>query len=75
MLDPLVAYQDDPTGESVHHPYSAFNQGWDAAAAGHAQERNPYRVDTPWGRAWQDGWMCYHEDEDHEPELRIDDAD
>ncbi|HET7322076.1 MAG TPA: hypothetical protein VFI96_06250 [Longimicrobiaceae bacterium] len=67
MLDPLTAYMDDPTGATVHHPYSAFNQGWDAAEAGHPLDANPYRIDTPWGRAWSDGWHCFHDDPDDDP--------
>lgn len=61
-LNPLVAYEDDPVGNSVHHPYSAFNQGWDAGEQGHGEWLNPY----PEGRErrwWEQGWVEATEEE------------
>ena len=42
VLDPLLAYEDDPIGDTVHHPYSACNQGYEAASLGHPESANPY---------------------------------
>lgn len=40
--DPLIAYPDDPGGDTVHQPYTAFLQGWDAAEEGLPESLNPY---------------------------------
>lgn len=37
MAEPvaLAKLEDDPVGDTVHHPYSAYNQGWDAFVGGY----------------------------------------
>ena len=54
--DPLVAYADDPITNTVHHPYTAYNQGWDAADAGWHELANPYPVRSRVGIWWRMGW-------------------
>jgi hypothetical protein len=51
----------DTGGEDVHHPYSAFNQGFDAQAKGYPKSCNPYapgakseRFGESWW--WDLGW-------------------
>lgn len=71
-LDPLTAYEDDPVANTVHHPYSAFNQGWDARDAGYGIDRNPYGDGTREEHFWSLGWIEADEDdpryyEDPEP--------
>lgn len=56
-LHPLVAYEDDPPGVEVHHPYGAFNQGWDAYEAGYALRLCPYPETCRWRAAWRQGWV------------------
>ena len=46
---------DDPVRDKVHHPYSAFNQGFEAKEMGYIKQRNPH----PRGREhdwWNIGW-------------------
>lgn len=54
--DPLARLVDDPVGNTVHHPYSAYCQGWDAREEGHAIQRNPYDSDTRESDWWAMGW-------------------
>ena len=55
-LNPLLAYDDEPTKHGgVHHPYSAFNQGYAAASLGYPDGMCPYEEDSREGRAWMDG--------------------
>lgn len=56
-LDPLTAYADDPVGDTVHHPFSAYNQGHDAALAGFTAARCPYSADDERERQW---WLTGH---------------
>lgn len=55
-LDPLTAYDDDPVGGTVHHPFSAFNQGDDAQRAGHPIGACPYRQGDRREQWWREGW-------------------
>lgn len=65
-LNPLIAYDDDPTTDAVHHPYSAYNQGWDAGERGHPRSCNPYPEGSTERRFWFDGWDG---EDDYEREL------
>lgn len=56
-LNPLVAYEDDPVADTVHHPYSAYNQGWDARGHGHSLTANPYEDGTREEHWWSMGWV------------------
>lgn len=47
QLNPIVAYEDDPVGDTVHHPYSAASQGYDAAEAGFPASACPYPEPAP----------------------------
>ena len=55
--DPLTPLEDDPVGNSVHHPYAAFSQGWDAYYDGHDLNLNPYREGSTEHRWWAHGWV------------------
>lgn len=55
-LDPLVAYSDDPFGDTVHHPYSAYNQGHEAALRNYLIEDNPYPLHTETWYWWLEGY-------------------
>ena len=55
-LNPIIAYDDDPKTDRVHHPYSAFNQGYDAFEAGYGKERNPYTANERLAANWLEGW-------------------
>ena len=55
-LDPFTAYADEPHIENgVHHPYTAFNQGWDARKMGAARNLNPYVPQTREHDWWRMG--------------------
>ncbi len=56
-LGPLIAYDDDPVNNTIHHPYTAFNQGWDAADTGFMLAENPYDVGRREWRNWLQGWL------------------
>jgi len=58
----IIAYADDPITDSVHHPYTAYNQGFDAFQEGHPIERNPY--DGRNGSWWTAGWRSAEEQEE-----------
>lgn len=60
-LDPLTAYADDPMGDTVHHPYSAYNQGHDAGLAGHSAHLCPY-TEEKHPRLWRKWWLDGHRD-------------
>lgn len=60
--DPLARLEDDPTGDTVHHPYTAFNQGWAASEEGYVRGDNPYPTGSREFAAWDRGWQ--EEDED-----------
>ena len=51
---PIVAYSDDPLTDSVHHPFTAFNQGYDAFLCGFDISKNPYKDKN--GDWWRSGW-------------------
>lgn len=53
--DPLIALEDDPEHGSVHQPYSAFNQGFDAGEQGIPISLNPYPEESIWWHWWNDG--------------------
>ena len=61
-LDPLVAYPDDPIKDTVHQPYSAYLQGYEAGQQGVFSSLNPYKgvCEMFWEEGRQDG-----EDEAH----------
>lgn len=54
----LIPVTDDGTEEN-HQPYTAFNQGFDAAEFGARRKLNPYPsgIECDW---WDDGWDCFH---------------
>ena len=54
--DPLALLLDDPETDSVHHPYTAYNQGWDAERAGINRMLNPYERGTREAEWWDNGW-------------------
>lgn len=55
----LTVVRDDPTTDAVHQPYTAFNQGFDAAVEhGLSRESNPYsddRLRIWWDMGWEEG--------------------
>ena len=60
--DPLAILPDDPVGNSVHHPYTAFNQGWDANDHGYLVTMNPYTDGTREAHWWRMGFIEATED-------------
>lgn len=52
--DPMMRLEDDGQSDDVHHPYTAFNQGYDAADQGLPESLNPYQ-DDPREFLWW-GW-------------------
>jgi ribosome modulation factor len=53
----------DTGGDDVHHPYTAFNQGFEAFDSGFPKECNPYDDDSL--KAWWDtGWDEAKEQDD-----------
>lgn len=54
--DPLARLEDDPVNNTVHHPYTAHCQGWDARVAGIPLTANPYDEASGWRWAWEAGW-------------------
>lgn len=54
--NPLVAYEDDFENDTVHHPYTAWNQGFDASEQGIPISLNPYKDDSREFDAWNEGW-------------------
>lgn len=62
-LHPLVEYEDDPRGDTVHHPYSAYNQGYQAYEDGYARRLNPYVQGTRESDYWYTG---FDESKEHE---------
>lgn len=54
--DPLIAYEDDFENDTVHHPYTAFNQGYEARQCDISLSLNPYDPGTREHDAWVDGW-------------------
>lgn len=58
----LTAMEDDGVSDAVHHPYTAFNQGFAAFDHGLSRESNPYTEDRL--RSWWDmGWEEAREQE------------
>lgn len=53
--DPLIAYEDDPEGDTVHQPYTAFNQGFEAGEQGIPKSLNPYAHDSREEHWWDMG--------------------
>lgn len=53
--DPLMRLEDDPSGSTVHQPYSAFNQGFDAGKSETPISVNPYEEDSREFRWWNLG--------------------
>mgnify|MGYP003393017469 CR=1 FL=1 len=51
----LIALEDDYVHDTVHHPYTAFNQGFDARLMKIAKHKNPYRFGEN-SRWWADGY-------------------
>lgn len=52
-----LALPDDPTVEYLHHPYLAYNQGWDARDLGLGKYVNPYAIHSRNWQWWRDGWL------------------
>jgi ribosome modulation factor len=46
---------DDPKGDIVHQPFTAFNQGHDAFHWGLKRDANPYPTSSE-KASWDDGW-------------------
>ena len=62
---PFVALADDPVGDTVHHPYSAYNQGHDAGMLGWPNDAmNPYPPDSREHRWWRMGFFDGAEPDD-----------
>lgn len=59
--DPLIAYEDDPYTDKVHQPFTAWNQGWNAAEQGIPQSLNPYPQYSVTALFWDDGHEEYAE--------------
>lgn len=59
--DPLIAYEDDPIGDTVHQPYTAFCQGFDAAAQGTPASLNPYDEGSRENAWWAMGYLEFNE--------------
>ena len=53
--DPLIAYDDDPIHNTVHQPYTAFNQGFDAGEQDIPISLNPYQLETREYEWWEEG--------------------
>ena len=56
--DPLMRLDDDPDTDAVHQPYTALNQGFDAATQGIPSSLNPY-AGTELERWWEEGYEEY----------------
>ena len=56
-LEKLV---DDPVNDTVHQPFSAFNQGFDAFGWGLLRNQNPYDYGTN-RRWWDEGWSAAYD--------------
>ncbi|BDI33359.1 hypothetical protein CCAX7_54100 [Capsulimonas corticalis] len=54
-LDPLTAYADNPAQDDIHHPYTAYNQGYDAGEKRLGADKNPYQ-DGKERSFWFDGY-------------------
>lgn len=62
--DPLARLKDEPRIENgVHHPYSAWLQGWAGRERGYAMERNPYEFGTREAHWWDLGWVEKRDDD------------
>ena len=51
----LTVLEDDLVDDTVHQPYAAFNQGFDAYLLKIPKCKNPYRFSWN-GRWWTLGW-------------------
>ena len=49
-------FKDDPVFDSVHQPFTAFNQGFDAYILRLSKDRNPYRFLSIYFRWWEMGY-------------------
>lgn len=73
--DPFVALADDPVGNKVHHPYTAYNQGHDAGYLGWPNDAmNPYPADSREHRWWRMGFFDANEQDEDPLERWIEDA-
>ncbi len=58
-LNPLIAYKDDPVNDTVHHPYCAYNQGYDASESEYSKSMNPYPEESLEWDYWNQGFDDY----------------
>lgn len=56
---PITAYEDDPILDTVHHPYTAWSQGYDAFLEGYPESLNPYTERL--ASYWSDGYWTAHD--------------
>lgn len=61
IVSVLAILVDDPVNDTVHHPYSAWMQGFEARELGYPAEVNPYPEgsERTW---WNYGWIENGED-------------
>lgn len=61
IVSVLTILIDDPVNNTVHHPFSAWNQGFEARELGYPAEVNPYPEgsERTW---WNYGWIENGED-------------
>ena len=52
----LIALKDDPERDTVHQPFTAFNQGFDARLHHLRYSDNPYRRGSEYWRWWDIGF-------------------
>jgi len=65
--DPLClrALEDVPKTEEVHHPHTAFNQGWASYEGSCPRTCNPYRgKDDDLKESWDDGYQAAKDEEE-----------
>jgi hypothetical protein len=67
----LEKLADDPETDAVHHPYTAWCQGYDAAEFGFVRQLNPYEDKTRERFWWYLGWDEYQEQlaDDFQPDF------
>lgn len=60
--DPLMRLDDDPENDTVHHPYSAYNQGYSAGEQDVPESLNPYEEGSREYMFWADGYDAAQEE-------------
>lgn len=69
----VLVLVDDPVSDTVHQPYSAYSQGFDAFEYGLTLDVNPYpnsREFTWWDMGWKDARS--QDDDDVGPGVQCD---